>query len=154
MQAPMRVPMQYDAGTETFAGTDAGTDAGTEAGTEVAQSVLDIATHPISCEGDYCPSARLSALSLPSDPAMATASGCDSQVQRMVLALEAYSASLVAMLTRTHLFSLADGEIELVLLNHLAGWASGASGNDAGSLTANFYRCTRRRWGLNRSSIA
>jgi len=32
-----------------------------------------------------------------------------------------------------------DGEIQLVLLNHLSGWAEGMSGNNAGSFRSNFY---------------
>jgi hypothetical protein len=32
-----------------------------------------------------------------------------------------------------------EGKIDLVVLNHLVGWADGATGNDAGSLTSNFY---------------
>jgi hypothetical protein len=43
----------------------------------------------------------------------------------------------------------ADGNIQLVLLNHLAGWAEGMSGNNAGTLSANFYTGNQEEGGFS-----
>ena len=97
-------------------------------------------TDPTACAGDYCPSARLSALSLPGSPEEATASGCRLASAKNGTALGGLLA-LAGGAVDTNSFVQPDenGEIQLVLLNHLAGWAEGVSGNDAGALTANFY---------------
>ena len=125
---------ETEAGTETFAGTE------TEAGTEPEMRVGPGDTDPVACEGDYCPSARLSGLTIPTDPAMATASGCRLSSDKNGTGLSGLLALAGGDLD-TNAFVTPDDEgvIELVLLNHLAGWAAGMSGNNAGSLTANFY---------------
>ena len=97
-------------------------------------------TDAISCMGDYCPSARLSALSLPGSPDEAAAAGCRLASAKNGTALGGLLA-LAGGSVDTNSFVQPDenGEIQLVLLNHLKNWADGASGNDAGSLSSNFY---------------
>jgi hypothetical protein len=96
-------------------------------------------TDALACMGEYCPSARLSGLEIPSDANDASARGCR-------LAGVSNGSSLGGLLSiagdvDTNSFVRADenGEIQLILLNSLAGWMDGATGNDAGELTANFY---------------
>ena len=94
----------------------------------------------MSCDGDYCPSARLSALQLPQSPDEAYAGGCRLASDKNGTALGAL-LSLAGGDVDTNSFVQPDGDgnIQLVLLNHLAGWAAGATGNDAGPLKSNFY---------------
>jgi len=97
-------------------------------------------TAAVGCSGDYCPSARLSALNLPGTPEEATASGCRLASAKNGTALGGLLA-LAGGSVDTNSFVQPDenGDIQLVLLNHLAGWAEGMSGNNAGTLQANFY---------------
>ena len=97
-------------------------------------------TDPVACPGEYCPSARLSGLSLPGSPEEATASGCRLASAKNGTALGGLLA-LAGGAVDTNSFVQPDdnGEIQLVLLNHLEGWADGTSGNDAGALTSNFF---------------
>ena len=142
------------AGTETSAGTDtAGTDAGgemagtdtagtdTPAGTEMPpERVGPGDTQALSCMGDYCPSARLSGLTLPQSPEDATAGGCRLASEKNGTAIGGL-LMLAGGAIDTNEFVQPDeeGKIELVVLNHLVGWMGGATGNEAGSLTSNFY---------------
>ncbi len=119
-------------------------DAGTmmpPAGTMMDERIGMGDTDALACTGTYCPSARLSGLTLPADAAAATTGGCR-------LAGSANGTSLNGLLAfagdavDTNSFVQPDpmtGEIKLVLLNHLKGWDAGSTGNAAGDLLANFY---------------
>jgi hypothetical protein len=96
-------------------------------------------TEALSCMGDYCPSARLSALSLPQTPADATASGCRLASDKNGTALGGLLMLAGDVDTNEFVTPNASGEIELILLNHLDGWMSGATGNDAGTFSSKFY---------------
>jgi hypothetical protein len=133
---------------EMTGGTDpAGTVAGemtggtdVPAGTEMPDRVGPGNTDPVSCDGEYCPSARLSALSLPDSPDSAYAGGCRLASDKNGTALGGLLALAGGNVdTNSFVQPDADGNIQLVLLNHLAGWANGATGNDAGTIKSNFY---------------
>ena len=138
-------PAGMEAGVMTAGVMTAGTQAGTmtagtmTAGTDEPRMGLGD-TDPLECMGSYCPSARLSALTIPADAAAATTGGCR-------LAGSSNGASLGGLLALaggavdTNSFVQPDenGEISLILLNHLKGWADGATGNSAGELDAQFF---------------
>jgi hypothetical protein len=82
----------------------------------------------------------LSALNLPGSPEEATASGCRLASAKNGTALGGLLALAGGSVdTNSFVQPDANGDIQLVLLNHLAGWAEGMSGNNAGTLQANFY---------------
>jgi hypothetical protein len=124
------------------AGVEMGGDMGGDmGGAELPERVGMGDTAGLRCESDeYCPSARLSGLSMPGSRSDATTAGCR-------LAGNENGASLGALLMTfiggTNLDEYvtpdADGNISLILLNHLEGWTLGATGNEAGAVTANFY---------------
>lgn len=96
-------------------------------------------TEAVSCEGDYCPSARLSGLTLPMTADQAYAGGCRLASEKNGTALGGLLALAGDVDTNEFVQPDANGEIQLVLLNHLAGWSAGSTGNDAGALQSNFY---------------
>ncbi|MAD59958.1 MAG: hypothetical protein CMH49_00395 [Myxococcales bacterium] len=110
------------------------------AGETIEERVGPGDTDPAACSGEYCPSARLSGLSLPGSAEEATAAGCRLASAKNGTALGGLLA-LAGGAVDTNSFVQPDdnGEIQLVLINHLAGWAEGMSGNDAGALTSNFF---------------
>ena len=110
------------------------------AGEAVEERVGPGDTDALSCSGDYCPSARLSAFSLPMDAASATAGGCRLTSERNGTALGGL-LMLVGGVDTNELVrpNPETGEIQLVLLNQLVGWESGSTGNEAGTLKADFF---------------
>ena len=121
-------------------------EGGTAAGTTVSGTMMDERmglgdTDALACTGIYCPSARLSGLTIPADAAAATAGGCRLAGSSNGTALGGLLA-LAGGAVDTNSFVQPDpmtGEIKLVLLNHLKGWEAGSTGNAAGELVANFY---------------
>jgi hypothetical protein len=110
-----------------------------EAGTPAEERVGPGDTAALSCSGDYCPSARLSGLVLPEDAAAATAGGCRLASERNGANLGALKMFDANLDTNTFVQPDENGEIAIVLLNHLVGWSAEATGNAAGSLRSNFY---------------
>lgn len=97
-------------------------------------------TAALACSGAYCPSARLTGLTIPADAAAATAGGCRLAGSTNGTALGGLLA-LAGGAVDTNSFVQPDenGEISLVLINQLKGWDAGLTGNAAGELLANFY---------------
>ena len=100
-------------------------------------------TDPVTCEGDYCPSARLSSIILPATIAEATMGNCNVQGSNNGSGLGQLLTSLAAFIGEINPTEFVEpdenGEISLILLNHLSGWENGQTGNDAGELISNFY---------------
>ena len=96
-------------------------------------------TDPLSCEGDYCPSARLSGLEIPSDAANATMRGCRLEGNGNGSSLGGLLAIAGDVDTNSFVQPDENGDIQLILLNSLQGWETGATGNEAGTLDAQFY---------------
>ena len=129
---------------DPMGGTPAGGEMTGGAAPEGGQMVAEERVGPgdtdaLSCMGEYCPSARLNGLEIPGDATDATARGCR-------LAGTSNGSSLGGLLaiagdvdTNSFVNPDENGDIQLVLLNSLAGWMEGSTGNDAGELTANFY---------------
>ena len=96
-------------------------------------------TEPLSVEGEYAPAARLSALTLPMSPEDAYAGGCRLASDKNGTALGGLLGLAGDVDTNEFVQPDEAGEIQLVLLNHLAGWSAGATGNEAGTVKSNFY---------------
>ena len=127
----------YSAGAE--AGYSAGAEAGAEAGNESTDRVGPGDTNPVTCSGTYCPSARMSALSLPQTPDEATAAGCRLASVKNGTAFGGLFALAGDIDTNSFVQPDEDGNIQLILLNQLENWPINTTGNEAGALTSNFY---------------
>ena len=96
-------------------------------------------TMPLTCMGDYCPSARMSFMELPDSIETALLGGC--QLQGI-----SHGSSLNNLFDLIGNGSINDfvqpddeGNISLIILNHLVGWEFEETGNEAADLTSQFY---------------
>jgi len=104
-------------------------------------------TAALGCSGAYCPSARLTGLTIPADAAAATAGGCRLAGSTNGTALGGLLALTGGVDTNSFVQPDENGEISLVLINQLKGWDAGLTGNAAGELLANFYTGARAAGG-------
>jgi hypothetical protein len=95
-------------------------------------------TSPLTCSGDYCPSARLSSFELPSrsdQGALCNIIGSTQGSQLGQLSgIFGSDLSLDDLLTPDEV-----GQLPLDLITHLSGWTPGLTGNQTGSISAHFY---------------
>jgi len=139
------------------AGSTAGTPAGSEGGTPAGSIPTGGDTAALSCTGDYCPSSRLSALTLPANADSADTLGCNlegvnagASLSRLLVAVKDLvqlpfeiqvdaSGQVTQDITLDSYVDASAGEPTVLLLAQLAGWAAGKTGNEQGTADLNFF---------------
>lgn len=135
------------AGVEAMAGVDAVAGVEAMAGDEMISGAEPLGAGPgdtdplTACrvDLDYCPVARVSALSIPSTVNEATEVGCRLQGSGNGTALSSVLSLAGDFDTNDFVRPDDQGEIALIILNHLEGWGSGQTGNQSGELTSHFF---------------
>ena len=126
-------------GAGEVAGVGAGELAGMSAGVMMDARVGPGDTDQLRCaSGDLCPTAYLSVSRIPSSLMDAELNHCNLQSARGGSAF----GSLLDLLGGTSSEQLTQSSIEdgiLVIVNHLGGWDTGLTGNQTGTLQADFY---------------
>ena len=96
-------------------------------------------TMPLACVGAYCPSARISAMMIPDSPMQAEMVGCQVVGMNRGTSLN----TLLALFGDTTLNNFVqpddNGEMGMIILNHLAGWSANQSGNEVSEVNSHFY---------------
>jgi hypothetical protein len=94
---------------------------------------------------------------IPSNPEEATASGCRVQGIKNGSSLGGLLGAIPGGVNPNDFVQPdSEGNIELVLLNHLAGWMAGATGNDAGEIDAQFFtgdQVSAREFSISESAL-
>ena len=121
-------------------------------GEEDAGPLMD--TPPLSCEGDWCPSSRLSAIEIPANAQAALAGGCDLDATENGSAIGGLFALAPDFDLNQSVTQDASGNAPLLLVSHLSGWEAGQTGNEAGVVDLQFFSAAPGAGGLLLERVA